>query len=193
MLSDLMCGKQNGTALWVKGRKQLSERFTAEYIRSRLSYSPETGDIIWKLHDGASRRWATRWAGKRAGCAKVEGRVFVQIDGRSVGAAVIAWVIMTGEWPQKIVDHRDGDPSNDRWDNLRLATPSENLRNMKRSASNTSGIKGVSFSKPHGKWRSAIVVSGETIFLGLHETKEAAGVAYADAAERLFGEFARVA
>ena len=88
-------------------------------------------------------------------------------------------------------DHIDGNTLNNTRSNLRPASPIENSRNQKRRFDNTSGFKGVSFSKSRGVWVAQIQVSGKKIFLGHHQTPERAHLAYCEAALLHFGDFAR--
>jgi hypothetical protein len=96
---------------------------------------------------------------------------------------------MTGSWGRPTIDHRDGDPTNNRWNNLRKATPSQNSANRRRPQNNTSGFKGVLAYR--GKWRATISKNGQSTVLGMFQSPEAAHAAYVAAARKLFGEFAR--
>lgn len=89
------------------------------------------------------------------------------------------------------VDHVNVDRLDCRRANLRAATPSQNLCNRKRGASNTSGAKGVS---RHGaRWRAAIGVAGKMLHIGVFPTVEQAAEAYAIAATMFHGDYARLA
>lgn len=88
------------------------------------------------------------------------------------------------------VDHINGNKLDNRVENLRLATPSENVQNKKRKRNNQSGYKGVSYYYA-GKWRARIDVDGHEINLGYYDDKEDAAHAYDEAARHYFGEFAR--
>jgi len=91
---------------------------------------------------------------------------------------------------QVLVDHRDGDGLNNRRTNLREATRAQNARNARRSITNTSGFKGVTFHKGAGRWMAQIHVRGRHLYLGLHDTPEIAHEAYMAAARKHYGEFA---
>lgn len=100
-----------------------------------------------------------------------------------------------GEPPQPglTADHRDTTASLDnRRENLRWATRQQQTWNRRRSSSNTSGYKGVTWSSRCKKWQARIRHGGKDIFLGYYGTAEAAGKAYDIAASRLCGEFACV-
>lgn len=90
------------------------------------------------------------------------------------------------------VDHINGDGLDNRRENLRLVSPSENMRNRPAPKSNKSGYKGVSFYKSRGLWQAQIQVEGKKKTLGYFSSPEVAFSAYCQAAERLHGQFARV-
>jgi len=88
------------------------------------------------------------------------------------------------------VDHRDGDGSNNRRENLRLASHAENIRNSRKYDNNTSGHKGTCWSKHASKWTAHIRVSEKRINLGYFDNIEDAAAAYRQAATKYHGEFA---
>jgi hypothetical protein len=91
--------------------------------------------------------------------------------------------LTTGDGKQ--ADHKNGNGLDNRRENLRIATPQENMRNVRGTAS--SGIKGA--YRQGSRWRAKIAVDGKQIHLGYFDTAEEAGAAYAKAAEQYFGEF----
>jgi hypothetical protein len=87
------------------------------------------------------------------------------------------------------VDHKNGDPCDNRRENLRVATNGQNLGNSRKRLTatlTTSRFKGVSYARHARKWKAGI----NTRHLGYFFTEEAAAVAYNDAALEVFGEFA---
>lgn len=88
------------------------------------------------------------------------------------------------------VDHIDGQTLNNRRDNLRICSQSENLANTKLSSANKSGFKGVYFSKPRGKWIAQRRIDRRTVNLGGFDTAREAAVAYDKATIAHFGDFA---
>jgi hypothetical protein len=90
----------------------------------------------------------------------------------------------------KYIDHIDNNSLNNKIENLRPATQSQNISNSRIRSNNTSGYKGVTFRKDTLKWQAAVMVNGKHISLGSHETKEKAYQAYLDGSKKHFGEFA---
>lgn len=90
------------------------------------------------------------------------------------------------------VDHKNGDPLDNRRSNLRLATRQQQCRNMPKVKANaTSRYKGVCWFAAKKRWLARIFVDGKPIYLGYHRSEIDAARSYDDAAKRIFGEFAR--
>jgi len=91
------------------------------------------------------------------------------------------------------VDHEDGNPLNNRRNNLRIASNTENSRNSSKPRGKHSSLyKGVSWDKSRGKWVSSIMVNRKHIHLGRYLTEEEAALAYNEGATRYFKEFAKL-
>ena len=158
---------------------------TEENLRSVLRYDPETGAMTWVQCQRKSKAWNAQWAGKPAGCVLNIGYVQIQIDGVRYSAHRLAFLYMTGRFPDRWVDHINGIRSDNRWSNLRPATPGENLQNMKVDKRNKSGWRGVSWAKSMNKWQASIQVNRTPKHLGYFETAEDAGEAYLREQSRL--------
>lgn len=89
------------------------------------------------------------------------------------------------------VDHRDCNGLNNCRANLRLATRTQNARNTRISKRNTSGFKGVSYSKFNSKWTARLYLNGHYLFLGYFDSPEEAADIYRRAVLNARGEFAR--
>jgi hypothetical protein len=102
---------------------------------------------------------------------------------------------MTGSWPRNEIDHKDCNPLNNSFDNLRESSHAENCRNTKIRRHNTTGAKGVFIDKRQNlkKWRVRIAVNNKVINIGRFYTLDEARAAYIQAAKRYHGEFARTA
>jgi hypothetical protein len=153
-----------------------------ERLRAALSYDPETGNFT---------RLAGPRKGKNAGYRKANGYVTIWVNRRDYFAHRLAWLYVHGEWPLGHIDHISLDPSDNSIKNLRVCTPSQNMRNARRTSRNKTGVKGVSWIERRRKWRAQICVAGTHISLGHFATLEAAASAYATAAAKYHGEFAR--
>jgi hypothetical protein len=160
---------------------------TQEHVRELFDYH-EDGYLIWK----SKKSYHKCRFGTRAGSLnKIHKRHFVSIDNILYAVSHVVFIWHHGWLPEK-VDHIDVDSLNDRIGNLRPATHSDNVRNIKRPPHNTSGFKGVHFnrfgnrSKP---WRASIRVNRKTLHLGYYSTPEAAHAAYCMSAKKYFGEF----
>lgn len=162
--------------------------FDPALLRETFSYDPEIGCLMW-----LPRPWIK--TARPAGTPSRKGylRVFDKRFGNKAVHNVI-WAMMTGGWPPKgfTVDHINGIRDDNRWSNLRLATPSQQNQNATVRSDSKSGLRGVSFHVS-GKWQAKIVVAGKRRSLGLFHTKEEASEAYQKAARDGFGEFAKCA
>lgn len=90
-----------------------------------------------------------------------------------------------------VVDHINGDGLDNRRENLRIASHSQNQWNRRNARNNKTGYKGVSIDKRSGKFRAGISVGGKHIHLGLFSTAEEAAQAYAEASRKYHGEYGR--
>lgn len=158
---------------------------TSERLREVLDYDPNTGVFAWKVRPSRSRIEP----GSPAGYVSQRGYVCVKIDGRHYLAHRLAWLFMHGEWPPRLIDHINGVCSDNRIENLRLATATQNNANSKGYGK--SGIKGVTWDNRARKWKSEIRVNGPLVYLGLFDCPAAASFAYQIAADNHHGEFAR--
>lgn len=156
---------------------------TAKQVRRHLRYDHKTGLLWWKLR--GPHRTIQYPAGTL--CA---GRWYIGLFGKHFIAHRLAWLIKTGGWPQTL-DHINGNPLDNRWCNLREATPSQNCANAKRYKNNTSGFKGVSWVPRDQKYAAYFSKDGKRFGLGYYNTPEQAHTAYIAAAKKHFGEFAR--
>lgn len=154
-------------------------------LRQIVSYDARGGQLVWRHTHGMRVRGGT------VGVDCGHGGMRVGIGGRFYALHRLTWFYVHGNWPDGFIDHIDGNPRNNRIENLREATCAQNLWNTRRSSKNTSGFKGVSWSSQTRSWRAYVSAKGKRHWLGYFKTKEDAFAARVAAANRLHGEFAR--
>jgi hypothetical protein len=153
------------------------ECLAAGRLRECLSYDKESGVFVWLV----SRQ--NRSVGDVAGYRKSNGYTKIGLDGSVYGAHRLAYLHVTGSWPSGVVDHIDGDPSNNRWSNLRDVPHRTNIQNERVARKNNStGFLGV--SPKEGRFVATIRVDGRKINIGSFKTPEEAHVEYLSAKRR---------
>lgn len=166
-------------------REAFRRYWTAERLRAWLDYNPETGKFTTKPRPiGTVQNFGkTRVPAETIRLKGPEG------VWRQQYSHILAYVWMTGEWPDDEVDHINTDSTDNRWSNLRPATHTENNRNKdfrSYTKAGKSGLIGASFHKGSGRWRATI----RHKCIGYFQTAEEAHEAYKKAAIEMYGEFA---
>ena len=157
---------------------------TVDYLRKRISYCAETGQMFWRDCTDMSNRWRAQFAGKQAFTSVCLGYHTGSIDNSTFKAHRIAWSIHYKEWPSGPIDHKNGVRTDNRIENLRVVTPQENMRNRSMNRNNTSGACGVRWYENQKKWKVQIKVGGKMIHLGYFSDIDDAKAARAAAASR---------
>lgn len=134
------------------------EEITKEYVLSILDYDQITGLFTW-------RKW-NKPAGSdmKTNCGKTYWRIGIMRN--QCLAHRLAWLYVHGNWPDGEVDHIDGNGMNNAISNLRVVPPSVNMKNLRRSKRNMSGVTGISWDKGIRKWIAMISNGGKRIYLG---------------------------
>ncbi len=132
---------------------------TLDRAKSLLYYLPSFGIFIRKETRGAHVK------GSIAGTLHV-GYIRIGVDGEHVLAHRLAWLFIYGEWPAQDLDHIDGDRTNNRPNNLRLANNTSNQRNAQLRNDNKTGIPGVSWHSRDSIWSVKIGIGGKSKALG---------------------------
>jgi len=159
--------------------------FSQSRLMELLNYNPKKGNWVW--NNGRGGQAAASPAGTLA-----NGYRQIFIEYWAWRSARLAWLYQTGSFPSDgyYVDHINGNRSDDRWCNLRLATPQQNARNRRPWPGNTSGKVGVHPIKSSGLWGAEIGLNNRNIKLGAFECKADAIAARCEAERHYFGEFA---
>lgn len=158
---------------------------TQERLKELLHYNPETGVFVWIVSPRKGMQPGI------AGSATTTGYRFVIINYKRWPSHRLAWLYMTGSFPEKELDHINLIRGDNRWKNLREASRSENMRNTARPSNNTSGVKGVHWHKPSKRWTARIKINGFKKHLGGFKKFEDAVEAINKARPLIHGEFSR--
>lgn len=161
--------------------RDLPPEVTLERLKEVVSYDPATGRFT---RVGGAR---SDLLGHQARPRNGDGYPRLEIDGRRYLCHILAWFYVYGVWPEDEIDHRDGDRTNNRIDNLREATRRLNAQNKRKPGkNNTSGYLGV--SRRRKGWAARIKIpNGPYKYLGTFVTKERAYDAYVEA-KRIYHE-----
>lgn len=152
---------------------------TRKRLRELLIYNPCTGVFTWI--SGAR-------TGKSAGYVnKSLGYILIGIDGKSYYAHRLACLYVTGKFPDDETEHDDRNRANNCWWNK--ATSLQNKANVPLLATNTSGVRGVSFARNLNKWHAYI--GHPRVNLGWFSGFDEAVIARRRAELERYGEFAK--
>ena len=132
-----------------------------EELRATFEYH-EAGYLIRKRTD--------KPCGQRSN--RTDGYAAVKVNGRKLLAHRIIYAIIHGEMPEGEIDHIDGDRMNNRIENLREVSKSENQHNSKKRKDNSSGFPGVIWHAQCRKWQAQICVDNQKIHLGYFKDHE---------------------
>lgn len=155
-------------------------KLTYEEAAGRYAYDPLTGKIFHHPPE------PHRHQGRQAGTIRGDGYRDITYQMRQYKAHRIAWLLTYGAWPEKFLDHINGNRDDNRIANLRECTPAQSNGNVRVSASrNKSGFRGVSWYAPYKKWKAAL--AGK--HLGYFDSPEDASRVYDTAAKERWGEF----
>lgn len=141
-------------------------------LKELVEYCPETGIMRWKKRCESHFKnglrvsnWNTKYAGKELTTLDGKGYVVGSFFAKRYLVHRLAWLYMTGEWPN-IIDHINGNKTDNRFKNLRNVSNQENHMNCRRANNNTSGVTGVYKNKSNGLWCAQMKFNGHTYHLG---------------------------
>ncbi len=138
-------------------------------IDEYIDYNSDTGLFFWKRDVGRKVKKGTPCGST----CKTNGYVKIRFKGRNMAAHRLAWFIVYGYEP-RVIDHINGVRDDNRIENIRDVTVTENNRNHKFRSTNTSGYDGVYFRIDRQLWMAQISSNGRNIYLGYHDTAEIA-------------------
>lgn len=153
---------------------------TQEYLKNILEYDHHNGNFKWKINVCNVKNRET------AGTVRKDGYVKISIDKKQYYAHRLAWLYFYGVYPDKFIDHINGNTNDNKINNLRLATHQQNLTNIRNKPKhNTTGYLGVYFDKKRKKYASQIFVNKKHIHIGYFNDAENAHKAYLDTKRKL--------
>ena len=158
---------------WVSSTKRILP--PPSFVREIMSYDSKSGFLYWKHRKDMPKRWNSRYANKKIKTNNANsfgitynGQRFYSVYHR------VIWCHYYGKWPESnlVIDHINGDNSDNTIDNLRLVTHTENNKNRSTPKDNTSGNLGLYWAKSKKKWLVQIGSNGKTIHIGIFKNKE---------------------
>lgn len=171
---------------------------TRKFLREALDLN-EHGDFFWKVRPTKHFkseidcfRANTQRAGKKAGRISCSGYRQIGLGGKIYYAHRLVWLWHHGAWPTDHLDHINQNRLDNRIENLRLASESNNQANTRIRRNNTTGFRGVDRIKRSGRYRASICVRGIKACLGLFKTPEEASAAYNEAHRIAFRDFSPI-
>lgn len=154
-------------------REKSVSQLTQATLRQLVEYDPLTGIFHWRVSPAKQIK-----AGYQAGYLNSNGYITIRLIGKTHKAHRLAWLYIYGVWPN-IIDHINGEKSDNRLSNLRDGSQQENCQNERQARStNRIGLLGVSLHKKTGKFKAQIAALGVNHYLGLFLTPQEAHEAY---------------
>lgn len=155
---------------------------TKDLLHELFEY--KKGQLYWRVSRGNHIR--------RGGAAGWPDKVYVRVmvNNAAYLAHRVIYLMHHGFLPE-FVDHINGDPRDNRIENLRAASRSDNNRNRRTNGNNKAGVKGVHWDAPRKKWKAQISFNGRQRYLGLFDSLEDAAAAVRAVREENHGEFVR--
>lgn len=157
---------------------------TLQELQKQLYYDTKTGNFTWILAKHGVKKDSI------AGHITKEGYKSLTINYKKYLIHRLVWFYVNKKWPTEFIDHINGNKLDNRIENLREATNSQNNFNAKLSKKNTSGCKGIVFNKNRKKWQAQIGFNNKYIYLGLFENFELAKQAINDARKKYHDQYA---
>ncbi len=174
----------------------IKNNINIDFLNKILRYDNDTGMVYWKERDesitpntSALKKWNTIYSYTEAGWKNKKGYITIGVkhDIETNGKLIkllchrVVFALVNGRWPETLLDHRNGNPSDNRINNLEESNHSKNAKNSKPYGQ--SGYKNIQYdSRGDGKWRVRIRVNGKEVHIGnykrLEDAIEARDIAY---------------
>lgn len=152
---------------------------TQELLKTLLRYEPDTGYFYWLKPLGGPVV-----SGSPAGYVDAQGYHIIGVRGLYEKAHRLAWLYMTGLWPQPEVDHINRNRADNRWCNLREATNVEGRLNSKTRSKYGRGV----YAAKSGRFDARIGFRGKVYHIGVFDTPAEASAAYQKARRKFYAD-----
>jgi hypothetical protein len=162
-----------------------NESLTQEYLKELFEY--KDGELYWKKINPYAHNIKI---GSIAGCLEKNSYKRTRIKNKAYLNHRLIFLIFYGYLP-KFIDHIDGNPSNNKIENLREVTHSQNIQNSKKIIRNTSGVKNVNWHKRMNKWVVQLCINGKNKHFGYFDDIKIAELVAQEARNKYYGIYAR--
>jgi hypothetical protein len=153
-----------------------------EYLHYLFSYDEQVGHLVRNFRRGKAPK------GTYSTCKDKDGYIVVSVDRKNYREHRLIWLYHYGQFPQNDIDHINWVRDDNRIENLRDVTKSQNKQNSPVQKNNKCGVKGVWLHKQTKKWCASIYVNGKNKYIGSYKSLEEAEVAY-KAAKKILHDF----
>ena len=148
------CDKCARTQHGRRSAKRCESKAVGNEVSDFVKYDKDTGKFFW-LQNTTIRNTI----GKQVGSLTKQGYLECQIQGKRYLLHRLAWFMVYGVWPPDEIDHINCVRTDNRIENLRLASFCQNQQNKGTNSRNTSGVKGVCWDKRTSQWKARVYAS----------------------------------
>lgn len=162
-----------------------------QYALDHLAYNKDDGSLVWiKIPPRYNGKVCA--VGKEAGSIHHTGYRVITLYGKKVQAHRLAWAMTYKEWPVGEIDHANGIRNDNRIENLRVVTRTQNMQNARCKSNSASGIKNVQWDSSAQLWRVRVRVDGKRYHVGRFKNIDDAALAAKEFINKSHKQFARV-
>lgn len=161
-------------------------------LKAKFDYRSDGCLVL--INDAETDIWKRRAVGFMSFSKDRPDKIYraTKIKGRQYAVHKLIWLWHHGEYPEQI-DHINRNGLDNRIENLRLATASQNMMNRKRFKNNSSGVTGVSWHKKSERWFVYVDANKKRKNVGYFDDLELAELVAIEARDLYHGKFARLA
>ena len=157
---------------------------TQDRLKTLLHYNPYSGNFTVLKTSNNSKN-----IGSIAGRLNRSGYTIIYVDGKRYLAHRLAWLYVTGDFPESMLDHVNCIKNDNRFINIREANHRLNAYNRTADKNSISKYKGVTWCKRDKRWVAQININGINKWLGRFDSEIKAFKKYCDVAKKQHGEF----